>query len=163
MSHVWNQDVQDWQGLKLILRVSEYGLRNDKEENDMNMMSFRNFIVILAHAFVGWALCGAIMFVGMEVTSLQTTLIAHAIGAPIIFAAAYWIYFRKFNYTTPLQTAIVFVTFVILMDFFVVALLIKRSIDMFLSWLGTWLPFVLIFSSTYITGLYLKDLKLIIA
>ncbi len=118
----------------------------------MNKISLRNFGVILVHAFVGWALCGAIMFVGMGITSLQTTLIAHAIGAPIIFAAASWIYFRKFSYTTPLQTAIIFVAFVVAMDFFVVALLINRSFDMFLSWLGTWLMFILIFTPTYIIG-----------
>ena len=122
----------------------------------MNKISLRNFALILVHAFVGWALCGAIMFVGMEVTSMQTTLIAHAIGAPIIFAAVSWVYFSKFNYTRPLQTAIIFISFVIIVDFFVVALLINRSLDMFLSWLGTWLPFVLIFTSTYITGLYMK-------
>ena len=122
----------------------------------MNKISLRNFAVILVHAFVGWALCGAIMFVGMGITSLQTTLIAHAIGAPIIFAAVSWIYFRKFSYTTPLQTAIIFVAFVIAMDFFVVSLLINRSFDMFLSWLGTWLPFALLFASTYVTGVYMN-------
>ena len=122
----------------------------------MNRISFRNVVVILVHAFVGWALCAAIMGIGMGITSLQNTLIAHAIGAPIIFAAVSWIYFRKLRYTTPLQTAIAFVTFVVIVDFFIVALLINRSIDMFLSWLGTWFPFVLIFTSTYITGLYAK-------
>ena len=96
------------------------------------------------------------MFVGMGITSLQTTLIAHAIGAPIIFAAVSWIYFRKFSYTTPLQTAIIFVAFVVVMDFFIVALLINRSFDMFLSWLGTWLPFALLFASTYVTGVYMN-------
>ncbi len=60
----------------------------------------------------------------MGVTSLRTTLIAHAIGASIIFAAVSWIYFRKFSYATPLQTAIAFVTFVVIVDFFIVALLI---------------------------------------
>lgn len=122
----------------------------------MNTDNLKKIAIILVHAFAGWALCGAIMFVGMEVTSMQTTLIAHAIGAPIIFAAVSWVYFSKFNYTRPLQTAIIFISFVIIVDFFVVALLINRSLDMFLSWLGTWLPFVLIFTSTYITGLYMK-------
>jgi hypothetical protein len=43
---------------------------------------------------------------------------------------------------------------VIAVDFFVVALIISRSFDMFASLLGTWLPFALIFSSTYLTGFY---------
>ncbi len=39
------------------------------------------------------------------------------------------------------------------MDFFVVALLINRSLEMFASPLGTWIPFALIFVSTWLTGL----------
>lgn len=65
------------------------------------------------------------------------------------------IYFKRFHYTTPFQTAIIFVGFVIVMDFFVVALLITRSLEMFASLLGTWIPFALIFTSTYVTGVSL--------
>jgi len=36
---------------------------------------------------------------------------------------------------------------------FVVAVLINRSFEMFTSLLGTWIPFALIFLSTYLTGL----------
>ena len=43
----------------------------------------------------------------------------------------------------------------IAVDFFVVALVINRSLEVFASVLGTWLPFALIFTSTYLTGLYL--------
>ena len=53
-----------------------------------------------------------------------------------------------------LQTAIIFVGFVITLDFFVVALVINQSLEMFASLLGTWIPFALIFTSTYLTGLY---------
>ncbi len=93
------------------------------------------------------------MGIGIAVTSIQTTLILHAIGAPFIFGAIASIYFRKFAFTTPLQTAIAFTLFVIFMDFFVVALLIEKSFDMFTSVLGTWIPFALIFTSTWLTGL----------
>ncbi len=95
-------------------------------------------IVILAHAFAGWALCGAIIGIGRGITSLENTLIIHAIGAPIIFAAISLNYFKKFNYTDPLQTAIIFVSFVIFMDFFVIAIMIEKSFDMIKSILGTW-------------------------
>jgi hypothetical protein len=93
------------------------------------------------------------MGIGMAVMSLETTLVVHAVLAPVFFAALSILYFKKFNYTTPLQTAIIFLLFVILVDFFVVALLINRSLVMFASPLGTWIPFGLIFISTYITGL----------
>jgi hypothetical protein len=92
------------------------------------------------------------MFIGMSVMDIQTTLIVHAIGAPIIFTIISLVYFNMFNYTSPLQTALIFVSFVIVVDFFVVALLINRSLEMFASPLGTWIPFALIFTSTYVTG-----------
>jgi hypothetical protein len=115
-------------------------------------MSFGKVLIILAHAFVGWFLCAATMGIGMAVATLQTTLIIHAIGAPVFFALVSLLYFRRFHYTSPLLTAVIFVGFVMIVDFLVVALLINRSLSMFGSWLGTWLPFVLIFSSTLLTG-----------
>ena len=117
-------------------------------------MKSRKLITVLLHAFIGWALCTATMTIGMATTSMQNALIIHAIGAPVFFAIVSLIYFTKFNYTTPLQTAIIFVGFVIGVDFFLVALLINKSLEMFASLLGTWIPFVLIFTSTYLTGLY---------
>ncbi len=83
-------------------------------------------------------------------------LIVHAIAAPIFFAGVSLVYFRKFNFTSALRTAIIFLAFVMGMDLFVVALLILRSFDMFASLLGTWIPFVLIFASTYMTGLFIQ-------
>jgi hypothetical protein len=95
------------------------------------------------------------MGIGMAVTTLNNALIIHAIAAPIFFCQVSLIYFRRFNYTTPLQTALFFLAFVFVMDFFVVAMLISRSFEMFTSLLGTWLPFALIFTSTYLTGILL--------
>ena len=115
------------------------------------MTAKKNFIILI-HAFVGWGLCGAIIGIGRNVTSMQVTLIVHAIGAPIFFTIITLIYFRWFRYTTALQTATVFIFFVILMDVLVVALLIEKSFEMFTSILGTWLPFALIFTSVYLTG-----------
>jgi hypothetical protein len=115
-------------------------------------MNIQKIIIPLVHAFIGWTLCAATMGVGMAVTSVDNALIIHAIAAPIFFAIVSLVYFRKFNFTTPLQTAAIFIAFVIAMDFFVVAMLINRSFEMFASLLGTWIPFALIFASTYLTG-----------
>jgi hypothetical protein len=124
-------------------------------------VKIKKALIILAHAFAGWVLCAATIGFGMAATSLNTALIIHAAAAPVFFAGVSLVYFRKFNYTTPLQTALVFTAFVVGMDFFVVALLINRSLDMFTSLLGTWIPFALIFSSTWLTGtLVLKSHKL---
>ena len=119
----------------------------------MRQLGLKRISVILFLGVLGWALCGAIMFIGMSVMDLQTTLIVHAIGAPIIFSLISLFYFSKFNY---MQTATAFLFIVILMDFFIVALLINRSFEMFLSPLGTWIPFALIFLSTYLTGLLIE-------
>jgi hypothetical protein len=119
----------------------------------MRQLGLKQISIIIFLGALGWALCGAIMFIGMSVMDLQTTLIVHAIGAPIIFTLISLFYFSKFNYTSPLQTGIAFFLIVILMDFFIVALIINRSFDMFRSPLGTWIPFGLIFLSTYLTGL----------
>jgi hypothetical protein len=124
-------------------------------------MNISKILVILAHAFVGWILCAATMGIGMAMTSLNNALIIHAIAAPIFFAVIALAYFRKFNYTSPMQTAGIFIVFVIGLDFFVVALLINHSLDMFTSLLGTWIPFALIFASTWLTGtLVTKSRKL---
>jgi hypothetical protein len=117
------------------------------------MSNTKRAVVILVHAFVGWALCAATMGIGMAALPEQTAMIIHAVAAPFIFGAVSWVYFRRFAYTTPLVTAALFVGFVIAMDFFVVALLILGSLEMFASPLGTWIPFALIFGSTWLTGL----------
>jgi hypothetical protein len=69
------------------------------------------------------------------------------------------VYFLKFNYTSPMVTATCFLAFVVLVDFFLVALVINESIDMFKSPLGTWIPFLLIFLSTYVTGIFANNKK----
>jgi hypothetical protein len=114
----------------------------------------RRYGVVLAFALIAQMLCWGIMVIGQMVTSLENTLIAHAIGAPIIAIGVSSIYFKKFNYTTPLQTAIIFASVVIAMDVFIVALLIEKSFEMFTSPIGTWLPISSIFLATYLTGLF---------
>ena len=115
-------------------------------------MDVKKLLILLGHALVGWALCAATMGIGMAVAPIDVVLIVHAIGAPIFFAGVSLVYFSRFNYTTPLQTATAFVAVVIAMDFFVVGLAILHSLEMFTSLLGTWIPFALIFLSTYLTG-----------
>jgi hypothetical protein len=97
--------------------------------------------------------------VGMAVTTVEKVIIAHiahAIFTTIIAVIVSLIYYSKFNYTTALQTAAVFVAFIIIVDFFGVALLINKSLEMFMSPLGTWIPFMLIFVATYLTRIFEK-------
>jgi len=119
----------------------------------VSRLSFRQIAVIVGCALVGWALCFATIGIGMATTSLPTALIIHAVAAPLFFFGLSWLYFSRFGYTTPLFTAAAFLVVVMFMDFFFVALVILRSFVMFTSFLGTWLPFMLIFASTLVTGL----------
>jgi uncharacterized membrane protein len=112
----------------------------------------RKSVITLVHAFFGWALCFATIGIGRMVTSLDNALIAHAVAAPVIFFVITRVYMARFAYLTPLGTALVFTGFIVVTDFVVVALVINRSLDMFASALGTWIPFGSIFLSTWLSA-----------
>jgi membrane associated rhomboid family serine protease len=120
------------------------------------MTHLRDVSAAVAHGLVGWALCGVTIGVGMKLTTPETTLIIHAIAAPVIFTCLSLVYFRRPIAWSPLRTAAVFLGVVVVMDVFVVALLVERSFEMFASILGTWLPFLLIFLSTWCTGIAVR-------
>ncbi len=116
-------------------------------------LTLRHSVIVAAHAIVGWALCAATMGLGIAATGLHSALIIHAVAAPIIFTDISALYFARFGYTRPLTTALAFVAIVVFFDATVVAMVLLRSFEMFTSFAGTWLPFGLIFGSTYITGI----------
>jgi peptidoglycan biosynthesis protein MviN/MurJ (putative lipid II flippase) len=101
---------------------------------------------------LGWAYCGALIGIGRQLLSLHTTLLIHAVGAPVGFALISRYYYRRFAYTTPVQTAVAFLGVVIALDVFLVAPVFEKNYAMFSSVLGTWIPFGLIFAATYLTG-----------
>ncbi len=123
---------------------------------DMNTLNSKKIIIVLIHAFIVWALCGATIGIGRSITTMELTLIIHAIGSPIFAALVSLVYYKKFNYTSHIQTAFIYSLFIMVMDAGLVAPVFERSYDMFKSILGTWIPFILIFLSTYITGLMVK-------
>lgn len=59
------------------------------------MEKVKKGVIILVHAFVGWALCGATMGIGMSVTSLSNTLVIHAIAAPYHLQFSFVALFQK--------------------------------------------------------------------
>jgi hypothetical protein len=118
----------------------------------VRQFGLRHSAVIAGLALVGWALCAATMGIGMSLIGVPVALVIHAVASPVIFAVIAMVYFKRFAYTTPFTTAVAFVVIVVFMDVVMVAMLVQRSFEMFTSLLGTWLPFVLIFASTYLTG-----------
>ncbi len=108
--------------------------------------------VIVTHGLIGWAYCGALIGVGRQFLPMHATLVVHAVGAPVGFALISLLYYRKFAFTSPLQTALAFLGIVVALDLFLVAPVFEKSYAMFTSVLGTWIPFALIFAATYFTG-----------
>jgi len=108
---------------------------------------------VLGFGLVGWAFCGAVMGVGRSLMPLSTLLIVHAIAGPLFFALLSWRYQRRFGYTSPLATAIIFVLLIVGLDAGLVAPVFEGSFEMFESFLGTWFVFALIFVSSLVVGL----------
>jgi hypothetical protein len=119
----------------------------------------RAVVTLLVHAVVIWAACAATIGIGRAVTSMDRTLVIHAVAAPVFAAVVSALYFRRYGYTSPLVTAAAFLALIMLVDFFLVALVIERSLDMFRSALGTWLPFSLIFGATAVTGWWVQAIR----
>lgn len=118
----------------------------------MDRAFIRSMAITKLHALVGWALCGAVMFVGRAVTTQDNALIAHLVATPIIFWVISSFYFRRFDLFSALGVAAIFLGVVVFLDLVIVALIIEKSLDMFTSPVGTWIPFALIFIATYLTG-----------
>ena len=59
--------------------------------------TFYKSTVVIAHAVVGWAFCGTLVGVGRRYLPMQTTLVLHAIGAPLGFALISYFYYRRFS------------------------------------------------------------------
>jgi hypothetical protein len=106
---------------------------------------------LVGHAVVGWAVCGGTIAVGRQILSMATTLLVHAIVAPLVFALLSMHFFRRYPAASPLRTSLGFVGIVVALDAFVVAL-IERSYAMFTSPLGTWIPFASIWLSSLLVG-----------
>jgi hypothetical protein len=83
--------------------------------------------IIFAHTMIGWAYCGALIAIGRQLFSMQTTLVIHAIGAALGFVVISFVYFRKFCFTNPMQTAVLFLSIVVGLDLFLVAPVVERS------------------------------------
>ena len=125
--------------------------RSASSKARLPMSRTRVGLALLLHAFIVWGLCGMTMAVAMNLTSMPRALAVHAVAAPVFASMVSAVYYRRLSYTSPLATAAFIVTFIVLVDFFLVALVINRSLDMFRSVVGTWLPFGLI-AATFVTG-----------
>lgn len=107
---------------------------------------------LLAHAVLGWTACALIMALLMTTLTTGVAQALHALAAPVLFGFVAAHYFKRSNTFSPLLTATVFVTTVALLDLGIVAAVVLRSFEMFGSFMGVWLPLLLIFAVTLTVG-----------
>jgi menaquinone-dependent protoporphyrinogen oxidase len=107
---------------------------------------------LLAHAAVGWALCAGALAMLLQVAPGRVALGIHTLLAPVLFAFLARNYFGARGAHEVLTTAWVWAATVAALDLVLVAGLWQRSLAMFGSVLGTWLPLALIFLSTWVVG-----------
>ena len=132
--------------------MTQFGNPRMDADNQRSTSKIRDIAFALGFGVVGWALCGAVVGIGSQFLTMNTTLIIHAAAVPLIFGSLSLLLLKKFAATSPFQTALIFLSVVVTLDFFVVALLIEGNFEMFRSSIGTWIPFVLIFVTTYTCG-----------
>jgi hypothetical protein len=122
----------------------------------MKTSKSKKILIVFIHALIIWVFCGVTIAAGRSVMSMNSTLVVHAIAAPVFAALVSMIYFKRFNYSSPALTALYFLFIIITMDAGLVAPVFEGSYIMFRSIPGTWIPFSLIFLATFATGTYLK-------
>jgi len=115
-------------------------------------MRMSRHISVVIHGVVGWAICGATIGVGRQVVSMGTTLLIHAVVAPVAFGLLTWNLFKRFPAGSAGGTAFTMLGIVVGLDALVVAPLFEHSYAMFQSVIGTWFPFALILASSYLVG-----------
>ncbi|MFQ5832409.1 MAG: hypothetical protein ACE5H4_06890 [Candidatus Thorarchaeota archaeon] len=119
-------------------------------------MESRESLILIAHAVIIYFVCFAVMGASMATMPIDTALVVHAAAAPFVSAAFSYIYFMRFNYTSPLLAALVVMVTVILLDFFLTATIILQDYAMSYSPIGTWIPFALIFTGAFLVGYYVN-------
>jgi hypothetical protein len=107
---------------------------------------------MFAAAVAIWMACGAVMGVAQSATTKDNALIIHLIATPIIVLVVSLAYFTRTGSNRVALTAAVFTAVPMTLDFLLVAVVLLRSLEMFGSLIGTWIPFALIFTVTYLSG-----------
>ncbi|MBR9997586.1 MAG: hypothetical protein KFF73_01385 [Cyclobacteriaceae bacterium] len=124
------------------------------------MKNFSKIIAILSFGTIGWVLSGLIFYFARMFLGNYLAVLVHFVFSPLAFIGLSYLYFRYINITSSLITAAFVTGIVIGLDFFVIGLLIEKNFRIFTSIMGTWLPFLLIFLSVFLTGLNFNDRSL---
>ena len=118
----------------------------------------RSLVRVFSHGIVGWAACAALTAGLLATVSTTGVLWGHGIAAPLIFIVVSWHYFSSQGAREPGEVAVEFTAIVVFFDLVVVGGWIEGSNAIFRSIVGTWLPFVLIFAASYLTGFLISTM-----
>lgn len=119
----------------------------------MTLTALVKIVITLVVGLIGWGFCGVVMGIGPGLWGMETTLMVHAVAAPVFFVVISVVYHTWLNYFRPLVTACLWVGLIVVLDVVLAALVLESGFAMFRSFLGAWLVFILIFLATWLSGL----------
>ncbi len=113
------------------------------------------WVYLVGLGLVLWAACGAVIAIGRQIWTLDTTLRIHLVAAPVLAFVVSAIHKSLAPQFNSVLRAVVVTGLVMLLDAVVVAPLFERSYAMFRSLVGTWIPFAAIFLASLAAGILL--------
>ncbi len=112
----------------------------------------------LTHGLAGWVMSAMVLLVLLRVVSTGLALALHAAAAALIFTGVSVHYFRGHGARDPLPTAAAFTAIVAVLHVAIVGGLVLRDWTPFTRFSGNALPLVLIFLTTWVTGLTISTM-----
>jgi len=107
---------------------------------------------LAAYGLAGWALLAIAMLGLTPLVSAGFAVTIHFILAPLVFAALAASYFKAPGAWEPMPTAGIFTAIVVALDALLLAWLSTEGFALFANVWATWVPYVLIFVATWMTG-----------
>ena len=112
----------------------------------------RSWTRLALHGAVGWGACAATMGLLLATLPLHAALLVHGLVVPVLFGGVAQHYFREPGARDPLPAALGFVAVTALLDLVFIGGVVHRGVAIFGSVAGTWVPFLLVFVTTWCVG-----------
>ncbi len=108
----------------------------------------RPAVLLVLTATAAWTACALTMAASTTLVSTDSALVIHALFTLVWFALAAGLYRRGHRWPGPNAIALTNLATVVVLDV-AVAGLVHRSLEMFDSVMGTWLPYALVFAGSW--------------
>jgi hypothetical protein len=124
------------------------------------MKNLARITAVLLFGLIGWILSELTFYTSKFYLGSYLAVLIHFVLSPLLFIILAYIYFRYINLTGSLLTALIVTSILIVLDVFVVAMIIENSFRMFTNVMATWMPFLFVFLSIFLTGMNFNDKSL---